>query len=210
MVKSNLIVWDIDNIIILIVDNTSSNNTAISFIKRIIRDWNSNVLDSDFIHMRCYAHILNLIMCEGLKELDDSIIKIRNAIRHVRFSFARLASFKKCMEKLKVQSKNLVCLDFVTRWNSTYMILKVAKKFEKVFYRLEEDDGRYVAYFLKLDWKVNQKNIGPPSFLDWENVRVSIKFLKHFYHAALYFFDFFYMTSNWFFQELVSIQAPLS
>jgi hypothetical protein len=30
----------------------------------------------EFIRVRCFAHILNIIVHEGLKDVDDSIIKI--------------------------------------------------------------------------------------------------------------------------------------
>ena len=32
--------------------------------------------DNIFLHVRCGAHILNLIVQEGLKVIDDSVIKI--------------------------------------------------------------------------------------------------------------------------------------
>lgn len=73
----------------------------------------------EFIHIRYYTHFFfNLIVYKSLKKLDDSIIKIRNAIRYVRSLFAKLVSFNNCMKKLKVQSKSLVYLDIVTRWTS--------------------------------------------------------------------------------------------
>jgi hypothetical protein len=31
----------------------------------------------EFIHVRCFTHILNIIVHEGLKDVDDSIIKTK-------------------------------------------------------------------------------------------------------------------------------------
>jgi len=42
---------------------------------------------------------------DGLNEMDEVIIKIKNNVKFVRSSHARPISFKKCIEKLKVQSK---------------------------------------------------------------------------------------------------------
>jgi hypothetical protein len=42
---------------------------------------------------------------EGLNEVDESIIKIRNIVKFVRSSPNRVMYFKKCMDKLKVESK---------------------------------------------------------------------------------------------------------
>ena len=51
-------------------------------------------MDGDFLHMRCCAHILNLIVNEGIKENDSSITSVRNAIRFVGSSPQKLAKFK--------------------------------------------------------------------------------------------------------------------
>jgi hypothetical protein len=42
---------------------------------------------------------------DELNEMDEVIIKIKNNVKFVRSSHARPISFKKCIEKLKVQSK---------------------------------------------------------------------------------------------------------
>ena len=44
-------------------------------------------------------HILNLVVQDDLKE---HAIKIRNAVRYVRSSSARLDAFKKCVEHVKI------------------------------------------------------------------------------------------------------------
>lgn len=63
------------------------------------------VLDNEFIYVRCCANIFNFIVSEGLNEVDESIIKIRNIVKFVRSSPNRVMYFKKCMDKLKVESK---------------------------------------------------------------------------------------------------------
>ena len=62
-------------------------------------------------------------MSDELNEMDETFIKIKNDVKFVRSSHARLMSFKKCIEKLKVQSKIWVFLDVLTRWDSTYLML---------------------------------------------------------------------------------------
>lgn len=53
------------------VDNVSSNVVTLEFLNRHLK---SNVdLDGQFLHMRCCAHILNLVVNEGLKEYDESL-----------------------------------------------------------------------------------------------------------------------------------------
>lgn len=97
-----------------------------------------------------------------------------------------------------------LCLDVETRWNSTYLMLEVAEKFEKAFVRLGEDDLKYLSYFN------SNSNIGPPIDFDWLNARMSVKILKMFYQVTLKFSGTLYVTSNVFCHEIVEIHATLS
>jgi len=69
--------------------------------------------------MRCCAHILSLIVKDGLKEIKDSILKIRSVVKYVKSSPTRFAIFKACFEQEGISFKGLVCLDVETRWNLT-------------------------------------------------------------------------------------------
>ena len=63
------------------------------------------------MHLRCSAHILNLIVAEGLKEYHQSISRIRNVVRFVRSSPFRTQKFKTYAEREKISSNKLLCLD---------------------------------------------------------------------------------------------------
>ena len=56
--------------------------------------------------MRCSAHSLNLIVREGLVEMDETIVKVMKSMRYVRSSPQRQSTFKLCAEKEKVDFKN--------------------------------------------------------------------------------------------------------
>ena len=90
--------------------------------------------------MRCAAHIVNLIVTDGLKEVDTSVKRVRAAVRYVRNSPSRLTKFKECANLEKVKTKALSILDVSTRWNSTYYMLKAAVSYEKVFARYADED----------------------------------------------------------------------
>ena len=94
-----LLDWGVGSIFTVTIDNTSSNNGVIQYLKRRTKSWKCTVMDHEFMHMRCCAHILNLIVCDGLKDVHDSIVKFRNAVRYVKSSPSRLAKFKNCTEK---------------------------------------------------------------------------------------------------------------
>ena len=99
--------------------------------------------------MCCLAHVLNLIVKEGLKDIDPSILRIREAIRYVRVSTIRQNVFKGLVEKLGIDYKGFIFLDCDIRWNSTYLMLAAALKFQKVFEELEIIDSKYVTELSK-------------------------------------------------------------
>lgn len=84
------------------------------------------MLNGEMFNMRCCAHTVNLIVCDGLKEMGDSITSIHNAVRYVKSSLARLKLFKEASTEAYIVSKALLCLDVINRWNSIYMMLEVA------------------------------------------------------------------------------------
>ena len=92
--------------------------------------WNGSTLTKgEHMHMRCSAHILNLIVSDELKDLDCSIARIRDSCKYVRSS--TLVSCKRCAQEANITSNQMLVLRMLTRWNSTYLILEVAEKFER-------------------------------------------------------------------------------
>ncbi|KAL5856918.1 hypothetical protein ACOSQ3_004376 [Xanthoceras sorbifolium] len=210
LVESCLLDWGIEKVYTIIVDNTSANKVAIDYVRRKLKNWNASglVLDGNFLHVRCCAHIINLIMSGGLKNMNDSVTYIRNAVQYVRSSPSRLQKLKNCIEHERIKSKNLVVLDVPTRWNSTYLMLSSALKFRKAFDRLMEKDGRYGLYFFENE--NGKRRVGPPKEDDWSKVKVFVQFLHVFYDITVKFSSSLSVTSNLFFHELCSIEMTSS
>jgi nicotinamide mononucleotide adenylyltransferase len=59
--------WGIDQLLIVTINNLSSNNVSISYLKNVMKDWPTNILSNEYLHVRCCAHIINLIVCDSLK-----------------------------------------------------------------------------------------------------------------------------------------------
>ncbi|WJZ87939.1 hypothetical protein VitviT2T_007282 [Vitis vinifera] len=96
---------------------------------------------------------LNLIVTNALRDLHDFIIKICDVKRYVKSFPTQLLRFKTCVEEEKISSKSLICLDVLTRWNSTYLMLETIGNFQKTFERLEEQDTQYALEFVGDDRK---------------------------------------------------------
>ncbi|CAI0402398.1 unnamed protein product [Linum tenue] len=175
--------WGVKSVYTVTVDNASSNDTAILQLRDRLEEWGTNIVGGKYLHMRCIAHIVNLIVSDGLNEMGMSIRRVREAVRWVRSSPSRLAKFKDCVDFHNIQSKKLLCLDVPTRWNSTYFMLEAAVIFEDAFSSLERKDREYKPELKSKKYK-NQE-IGIPQHEDWKNARVMIKYLKFFHDLTL-------------------------
>ncbi|XP_023742254.1 zinc finger BED domain-containing protein RICESLEEPER 2-like [Lactuca sativa] len=160
MVESCLITWGIEKVFTITVDNTSFNDTVISFLKKKIQNWGHVILDAQYLRMRCCAHVLNLIVCDGLKDYYLAIQVIRNVVRYFRSSPSRLAKFKEFVKIEKLNVTGTVCLDVSTRWNSTYLMLESALKYRKTFNSLLNEVNAKKKY--------DVTRVGPPSDIDWD------------------------------------------
>uniref|UniRef100_A0A803Q162 Transposase n=1 Tax=Cannabis sativa TaxID=3483 RepID=A0A803Q162_CANSA len=94
--------WGITQLFSIRVDNASSNDVALRKVKEYLTERDKAlVLDGEMFHMRCCAHILNLVVNDGFKDMSYVISSIRNAVRYVRSSPARLKQFREASLKYK-------------------------------------------------------------------------------------------------------------
>ncbi|CAN1331713.1 Putative AC transposase [Linum perenne] len=192
--------WGIKNILCIATDNASANDTAIVHMRHKLKLWGSDFLDSKYLHIRCIAHVVNLVVNDGLRECSISIERVREAVKWVKSSPARLAKFKSCIVFEGIESKKLVCLDVSTRWNSTYLMLEAAEKYEAAFKLLEGNDKNFKSYLLRQ--KYQNETLGTPTPFDWNNVRRLMKYLKFFYDLTVWVSGTSYVTTHLFCKEL--------
>jgi len=76
IIENCMLEWGIDKFFTITVDNASSNNITILFLKNVMKDWLINILLNEHLQVRCCAHIVNLIVCDGLKEINVLVVKI--------------------------------------------------------------------------------------------------------------------------------------
>ncbi|KAL5776575.1 hypothetical protein ACOSP7_009501 [Xanthoceras sorbifolium] len=191
-IEKVLLEWGIDKVFTITVDNATANSTAMGYVRRKLNSWQVDgaILGGKYLHVRCCAHILNLIVSDGLKDLHESVVAIHNIVKYVKSSPSRLNRFKRCVAHETITSNGLVVLDVPTMWNSTFLIL-------------ENDDGHYVRYFNENE--NGKKRICTPTFDDWENVKVFIRFLANFYDITLEFSTSLHVTSNIFVKSWCTI-----
>nr|XP_017256283.1 PREDICTED: zinc finger BED domain-containing protein RICESLEEPER 2-like [Daucus carota subsp. sativus] len=203
-IEECLVEWGITRVLSITVDNASSNDVALKRLKERIGNWGTSVLNGEHLHLRCVAHILNLIVKDGLSLFGESINMVRNAVKYVRQSPAREMIFMECAKYEKVETKKCLILDVDTRWNSTYEMLDVVEKYERAFSRYDTQDPRYKKH-LKVDGVD-----GRPTCEDWVTVRKFASFLKIFYDLTLKISGTSYVTSNIFLHEIYAIHSILN
>lgn len=93
-------------------------------------------------HVRCCAHILNLLVQDGLSTIKDIIFNIRESVKYINHNDARLKAFCDVVEQKRLKERKLV-IDCPTRWNSTFNMLSTALKFKTAFASYKEREPHY-------------------------------------------------------------------
>ncbi|KAM3233280.1 hypothetical protein P3L10_018639 [Capsicum annuum] len=81
--------WGIDKNFTITIDNASSNDVTMKELAKIFTKRETNFMNGEHLHVRCMAHIINLIVQYGLKVTGVSIEKVRKAVKYIRQSPAR-------------------------------------------------------------------------------------------------------------------------
>ena len=187
--------WGLRKLMCITVDNASNNDVAVEQLKKRLVKKSVVPLRGEHFHMRCYAHILNLIVRDGIAVVEGAIQKIRGVVKYVRSSPKRLDMFKLCVEEANLTYGSSLQLDCPTRWNSTYLMLQTAIKYQKAFDKLEDKDKRFLKEF----------GSDVPTERDWTNAKILARFLKTFYEVTCKFSGSSYSTSSVYFPEIIRI-----
>ncbi|KAG4962800.1 hypothetical protein JHK82_039486 [Glycine max] len=138
--------WEIDRKIFSItLDNASANDRMQELLGEQLRLQNSLLCDGEFLHVRCCAHVLNLIVQDGLKVAEVALQKIRDNIKYVRALIRG------------IDTKVGLRLDVPTRWNSTYIMLESALRYRCAFASFIIRDRKYKCCPSNEEWKRAEK-----------------------------------------------------
>nr|GMC60647.1 zinc finger BED domain-containing protein RICESLEEPER 2-like [Ipomoea batatas] len=149
----------------------------------------------NFFDVKCSAHILNLIVQDGLKVIGDSFYKVRESVRYVKASGGRMKVFEGCVENVGIKLKLGLSIDVPTRWNSTYKMLDTAIKYRRTFSSLQLLDTNYKHC---------------PSHEEWVRVEKICDFLMPFNEITKLFSGSTYLTSNLYFRQVWKIEYLLT
>jgi hypothetical protein len=179
--------WGIeDKVLTITVDNARANDSTIRIIKDDFELRNELDVGGRLFHVRCCAHVTNLLVQAGLVEIGDIVDSVRQGIKYVVALEGRLKEFSEIAKRLHLPSKKLV-LDVPTRWNSTYLMLATAVGFKEVFPRYHQVDQAF-------QWVVSSEQ--------WEKVENVNQVLSVFNEVTNMISGSDYPTSNLFLPEV--------
>ncbi|KAI5438102.1 hypothetical protein KIW84_024008 [Lathyrus oleraceus] len=93
---------------------------------------------------------------DGIGKIAKIVEDVRESVKFINQSEARLQTFSQIVQQLKLGGKKLI-LDFHTRWNSTYQMLSVAMQFKEVFPRFQDREPSYTTLPDDDDWEKVEK-----------------------------------------------------
>ena len=150
--------------------------------------------DGEFFHIRCCAHILNLVVQDGLKVVGGALHKLRESVKYVVGSESRRRKFEEFAKDAKLQISRGLRLDMVTRWNSTYLMVESAINYRAAFSHLQVYDSHYKHGLSDEEWTRCQK---------------ICEFLEPFNELTNLFSGINYPTSNLYFMNVWKVHMKL-
>jgi hypothetical protein len=176
------------------LDNATNNTLCVSYMKANLLGKNLLPSKGDLLHGRCAAHVINLIVQDGLAITCTAVDNIRESIKYVRSSPPRKKKFKDIIVQEGIKCKKKVTLDVATRWNSTHLMIKTALEYRKAFAALKLQDPSYTCQ---------------PTSEQWETAQSVCSLLEVFLDATMVVSGTLYPTAHLYFHELWKIHLTL-
>ncbi|XP_022873604.1 zinc finger BED domain-containing protein RICESLEEPER 2-like [Olea europaea var. sylvestris] len=186
--------WNIDQkLSTLTVDNCTTNDAMINIMLDKL-SLGSLLLNGEFFHLRCCAHILNLIVKDGLDVISPSVERIRDSVSYWSATPKRVETFEAVARQMKIPCGKKLVLDCKTRWNSMYLKIHTALLYKELFPRLRQREPHYRSV---------------PSESDWELATEICDKLEIFYEVTELFSGTKYPTANLSFSNICDIKLAI-
>lgn len=95
------------------LDNCSINDSLIDHVMCEIPS-STLMLKGKLFHMRCYAHILNIIVKDGLKVIDEAVERIRDNVVYSTATPKKEEKFEEAARQLHINFGKKLELDCIT------------------------------------------------------------------------------------------------
>ncbi|KAK8317944.1 hypothetical protein V6Z11_A13G139800 [Gossypium hirsutum] len=108
--------WDIEGkVCSIFMENASYNDATIRMLKYSLSFHKMLYLNENLFHVSCCAHILNLLVHDGLFEIEDVIDNVRESVKHIRTSTNVTYAMLSCVLEFKdVFPQYAQCFEYPT------------------------------------------------------------------------------------------------
>lgn len=178
----------------VVLDDATTDDAMMSILMENLEP-NLLMLGGGFLHLRCSAHIINLVVNDGLAAIAPTIGRIRDCIEFWMSTSKRIEKFGEACQLLNISSSRRLVIDCKNRWDSTYLMLQTALPYKDVFRNLKH-------MHMKLKFVI-------PSEHDWLLASLVVEKLDIFYKATKVFSGRNHPTSNLFFRKVCEIKLAL-
>ncbi|KAG2565676.1 hypothetical protein PVAP13_7NG131634 [Panicum virgatum] len=150
------------------------------------------MLEGAYLHVRCCAQTLNIMVQDGMKIIHEGIKKIRELLNHIDSSPSRIQAFNQIAMVNGLPTKRGIALDIPNSWNSTFKMVREA-----------------LTYKVVLNSYANQNAKISPNEQDWIKAQSICGFHKTFEEATKVISSDRKPTSYMFFPLILSIKDAL-
>jgi hypothetical protein len=171
----------------LTLDNASVNNRAAKDMRDALVS--EMFFKGEHLHVKCAAHVLNIMVEAGLKVIPYATHRVRDIIKVVTFTPSWMQIFNTIVQTSGLKAKSGLILDIPHRWNSTYDMLHEALKYKVAL-------NRYAT----------EQHHEAPSEYEWANVEALHGFLQEFSEATKAFSADRHPTAHLFLNMLLASQ----
>ena len=176
------------------LDNAKNNNKMVGYLRTNLLERHLLLGNGGLLHMRCGAHVLNLIVNEGFKIIDTATTRIRESVKYIQSSQARKQRFEEIIVQVGISCNKRPPLDIPTRWNSTYLMLECSVQYRTTFEALDSQDLSYVDI---------------PSSDEWKMADLLCKIFKPFYDATNVISGSLYPTAHLYYHVLWTVKEKI-
>jgi hypothetical protein len=152
-----------DKVTTITLDNATNIDTAVTNLKAKLLARKNLVFDHGYFHIRCAAHIVNLVVNDGLQPIDNLIPCLRNTVKYFKRSPSRMYKFVEVCNNYSVKVGKRLSLDVKTRWSSTYKMPDTCIAYKDAFGYYKEVDNNYAWKPTNSEWVIFEKFV-----LYWE------------------------------------------
>lgn len=202
-IMSKLMEWDIDRkLFSMTCDSCLIHDNIVGKIREQLSQNRFLLCNGQLFEVRCAVNLIKVMVEDCLDALSLTICKIRETVRYIRSSQTVSEKFNEMVQEVEANNEKplylgnekSLYLDNPHQWNSTYIMLDVALKYQEVFSRLQKQDFGYTMC---------------PSEYEWSQVSTITGYLKLFVDVATVFAESKHLTANIYFPEVCAIHLQL-